>query len=69
MEQSVDKGDLTDAIEQMKSLPPEAQKTLADWRAAAEARLQLDDALHDDGRSSDRRGKTGRTVRLRFRRP
>jgi len=47
MEQSVDKGDLSDALEQLKSLPPEAQKTLAEWRTAAEARLQLDEALHD----------------------
>ncbi len=37
--------DLAAALDRMKNLPAEAQKTLEDWNAQAEARLKIDQAL------------------------
>ncbi len=39
------RGNLAAALDEIKNLPPGAQKVLEDWRAQAEARLAVDNAL------------------------
>jgi hypothetical protein len=45
MESDLAHDDLAAALDQIKNLPPEAQKTLDDWRANVEARQKIDQAL------------------------
>jgi hypothetical protein len=47
IENDLSSGDVAAALEAEKNLPPEAQKTLEDWRARAEARAGAEQALHD----------------------
>jgi len=45
MESDLDRGDLASAVDGMKNLPPEAQKTLEDWHTKADVRRTVDDNL------------------------
>jgi hypothetical protein len=45
MQEALARDDLGAALDGIKNLPPEAQKTLDDWRQKAEARQTVDEAL------------------------
>jgi hypothetical protein len=47
IENSLASGDTASAVEASKNLPPDAQKTLEDWRKQADARVAAEQALHD----------------------
>jgi hypothetical protein len=45
LEKALDSGDGAGALEALKALPPEVQKSLSAWQAKLEARIDLDSAL------------------------